>query len=331
MVNATSRTILVEQFGNTSVLQQVTVPRPVPKPNQVLIKVAYAGINFLDTVERRGLFTTQVPFIPGREGAGEIVEVGAEVEHGFKVGDRVAFMGLSVYADYVAADTIHLAKLPDHVSYEEGASLTIQGMTAWAFATRSYSIQKNDYIVVHAAAGGVGLLLCQIGRRLGAHIIGTVSTPEKAALALANGAEHVVIIPDEDYTPLEKKIDQLTDKKGVHAVFDSVGRATFETNFKIAGRSATLVIFGAASGNPPDFNIGRLTPKNLKITRVNLYTYITTFEEFDELFKEVLGLLQGENKIQLLVSKIYDFEDVQQAHSDLEGRKTTGKLLLKVN
>ncbi|KAG0276675.1 NADPH:quinone reductase, partial [Linnemannia exigua] len=212
-----------------------------------------------------------------------------------------------------------------------GAALPIQGLTALALATRAYPIQKNDWVVIHAAAGGVGLILSQLARRLGAHVIGTVSTAEKAALAKANGAEHVVVIPrNTGYEALEKKVQELTHNKGVNAVFDSVGQATFESDLTIAGRNSTLVFFGSASGNVPDFSINRLTPKNLKLTRVSLYNYMTTFEEFDALFKEGLALLEGDDKVKLEISKVYEFEDIQQAHLDLEGRKSTGKLLLKV-
>ncbi|KAF9143176.1 NADPH:quinone reductase [Linnemannia schmuckeri] len=339
MVNATSRAIRVETRGPASVLTSATIPRPTPKPTQVLVQVAFAGINFIDIAERTGAFPipTSVPFIPGREGAGEIVEVGAEVQHGFKVGDRVAFLGFATYAEYVAVDTVNLAKLPDSVSYEDGAALMIQGLTALSVATRSYSIQKDDIVVIHAAAGGVGLILSQIASRLGATVIGTASTPEKAAVAKLNGTHHVVIIPSiptpgtkNPYEPLETLVASLTNGRGVHAVFDSVGKATFESDLVIARRNSTIVIYGAASGPIPDFNIGRLTAKNLKLTRVSLYNYMTTFEEFDELFKEGLELLKGESKIKLEVSKVYEFEDIQQAHLDLEGRKSTGKLLLKV-
>ncbi|KAG9070571.1 NADPH:quinone reductase [Linnemannia hyalina] len=338
MVNATSRVIRVETHGPASVLTSTTVPRPTPNPTQVLVKVVFAGINFIDVAERNGAFPTPVPFVPGREGAGEIVEVGSEVQHGFKVGDRVAFLGLATYADYVAVDTDKLAKLPDSVSYEEGTALTIQGLTALSLATRSYPIQKDDFIVIHAAAGGVGLILSQIAsRRLGATVIGTVSTPEKAALATANGTHHVVVIPSSPapgtknaYEPLETLVASLTNGKGVHAVFDAVGNATFEADLAIARRHSTIVLYGFASGPIPDFNLRRLTPKNLSVTHVSLYNYINTFEEFDELFKEGLELLKGDDKVKLEVSKIYEFEEIHQAHLDLEGRKSTGKLLLKV-
>lgn len=216
--------------------------------------------------------------------------------------------------------------------------MTIQGLTALSLVTRAYPVQKGDIIVVHAAAGGVGLILSQIAsRRLGATVIGTVSTPEKAALARANGAHHVVVIPSTPapgtknaYEPLETLVASLTNGKGVHAVFDSVGKATFEADLAIAGRNSTIAFYGSVSGPIPDFSINRLTAKNLKLTRISLYNYMTTFEEFDALYKEGLELLKGENKVNLEVSKVYEFEEIQQAHLDLEGRKSTGKLLLKV-
>lgn len=213
----------------------------------------------------------------------------------------------------------------------------VQGLTALSLATRSYPIQKDDIVVLHAAAGGVGLILSQIARRLGATVIGTVSTPEKAALARANGVHHVVVIPSSPapgtknaYEPLETLVASLTNGKGVHAVFDSVGKATFEADLAIARRNSTIVFYGSASGPIPDFSINRLTSKNLKLTRISLYNYMTTFEEFDKLYKEGLELLKGEDKVKLEVSKVYEFEEIQQAHLDLEGRKSTGKLLLKV-
>ncbi|KAF9138687.1 NADPH:quinone reductase [Mortierella sp. GBA39] len=325
MVNATSRVIRVETRGPASVLTSTTVPRPTPNPTQVLVKVVFAGINFIDVVERTGAYPTPVPFVPGREGAGEIVEVGSEVQHGFKVGDRVAFLSLATYADYVAVDTVNLAKLPDSVSYED--------VRHGVDDPRPDSSVPRHKILPYPK----GRHHRHPPRRLGATVIGTVSTPEKAALASANGAHHVVVIPSSPapgtknaYEPLETLVASLTNGKGVHAVFDSVGKATFETDLAIARRNSAIVLYGSASGPIPDFNLRRLTPKNLNVTHVSLYNYITTFEEFDELFTEGLELLKGEGKVKLEVSKVYEFEEIQQAHLDLEGRKSTGKLLLKV-
>ncbi|KAF9088031.1 NADPH:quinone reductase [Mortierella sp. GBA35] len=328
MVNSTARVIRVAEHGDVSALQPTNIPRPVPKPDQVLVKVAYAGVNYIDISERQGTFPTPAPLIPGREGSGEIVEVGSEVSYNFKVGDRVAFLGTSTYSDYVVVDTIHLAKLPDHVSLETGAALVLQGLTAVGLVRKGYAIQKGDWVVVHAAAGGVGLLVSQLAHHLGAHVIGTVSTEEKAALARANGAEHVVLI-NNGYEALEKKVKELTNGQGVHAVYDSIGQATFESSLNIVRRSGTLVLYGSASGNIPPFLLVRLAGKNVKVTWTSLYTYITTREEFEELYAETAELVEKE-QLKIAVHKVYPIEDVQQAHLDLEGRKTTGKLLLKI-
>ncbi|KAF9089355.1 NADPH:quinone reductase [Mortierella sp. AD031] len=329
MVNTSARVIRVAEHGDVSVLQPTTVPRPVLKTDQVLVKVAYAGINYIDVSERKGTFPTPAPLIPGREASGVIVEVGPEVQHGFKVGDRVAFLGVSTYAEYVAVNTLNLAKLPDHVSLQDGAAFLLQGLTALGLVRKGYTVQKGDWIVVHAAAGGVGLLTVQLGRLLGAHIIGTVSTEEKAVLARTAGAEHVVLI-NNGYEALEKKVKELTNGQGVHAVYDSIGQATFESSLNIVRRLGTLVLYGSASGLIPPFLLVRLAGKNVKVTWTDLYNYLTTREEFEKLYGELAGLLANQ-ELKVDIHKVYDFDQVQQAHLDLEGRKTTGKLLLRIN
>ena len=204
----------------------------------------------------------------------------------------------------------------------------MQGLTAVGLVRKGYTVQKGDWIVVHAAAGGVGLLLSQLGRLLGAHVIGTVSTEEKAALARANGAEHVVLI-NNGYEALEKKVSELTKGEGVHAVFDSIGQASFESSLNIVRRLGTLVLFGYASGAIPPQTLMRLAGKNVKVTWATVYNYITTREEFDELVGNTLEYLE-KGQLKVAIHKVYPVEDVQQAHLDLEGRKTTGKLLLKI-
>lgn len=209
----------------------------------------------------------------------------------------------------------------------------MQGLTAVALTELAYAVKKNDWVVIHAAAGGMGLLLTQLSHHLGAHVIGTASSDEKAALARANGADHVVVIPankSASYEALEKKVHELTNGQGVHVIYDSIGQATFETNLVIARRLGTLVLFGSTSGDIPPQSLNRLAGKNLKLTWVSLLHYTTTFEEFDGLYQKTLKLLD-EGGLRLQVSKVYEFEDAKQAHLDLEGRRTTGKLLLKVN
>ncbi|KAF9317053.1 NADPH:quinone reductase [Podila horticola] len=324
----TSHAVQIAAHGDSSVLAYVPVAKPTAKPDQVLIKVHYAGVNFIDTYQRSGLYPQAMPFVLGREGSGEIVEVGSQAGSGFKVGDRVAFIGPGSYAEYAAVSTLTVAKLPDSITYEKGAALLIQGLTAWSLVRQAYKIEKGDWVLIHAAAGGMGLLLCQISKLLGAHVIGTTSTEAKAELARKNGADHVVNYAN-GYDPVVEKINELTGGKGVHVVYDGVGAATFDTSLKVVRRLGTVISFGNSSGSVPPVNIMRLAEKNIRLMRTTLFQYLTTREEFETLSSELLQLV-AENKLEFAIHKVYPIQDVKQAHDDLESRKTTGKLLLKV-
>ncbi|KAG0046492.1 NADPH:quinone reductase [Gryganskiella cystojenkinii] len=320
--------VQIPQHGDSSVLAWVPVPKPSPKPDQVLVKVAYAGINFIDTYQRSGLYPQTLPFIVGREGSGEIVEVGPKAQGGFKVGDRVAFMGPGSYAEYDAVSTLSVAKLPDSVSLEDGAALLLQGMTAWSLVRQAYKVEKGDWVLIHAAAGGVGLLLCQMCKHLGANVIGTTSSEAKAKLARENGADYVVDYSN-GYDALVEKVNELTGNKGVHVVLDGVGAATFDVSLKVVRRLGTVISFGNASGAVPPVNIMRLAEKNIRLMRTTLFQYLTTREEFLALSSEVMQLV-ADKKLDFAIHKIYPIQDVKHAHDDLENRKTTGKLLLKI-
>ncbi|KAF9430451.1 NADPH:quinone reductase [Podila epigama] len=328
MSTSTIHAVQIPKHGDSSVLAYVPIPKPSPKPDQILIKVHYAGINFIDTYQRSGLYPQTMPFVLGREGSGEVVEVGPEAKGGFKVGDRVAFMAPGSYAEYAAVPTLSVAKLPDAVSYEKGAALLLQGLTAWTLARQAYKIEKGDWVLIHAAAGGMGLLLCQIAKHLGAHVIGTTSTEAKAELARKNGADHVINYSD-GYDPVVAKVLELTGGKGVHVVYDGVGAATFDASLKAVRRLGTVISFGNSSGSVPPVNIMRLAEKNIRLMRTTLFQYLTTREEFETLSSELLQLV-ADNKIQFAIHKVYPIQDVRQAHDDLESRKTTGKLLLKL-
>jgi len=327
-MSSTIHAIQIPKHGDSSVLAYVPVPKPTPKPDQVLVKVAYAGVNFIDTYQRSGLYPQTLPFIVGREGSGEIVEVGPEVKGDFKVGDRVAFMGPGSYAEYDAVSTLSLAKLPDAISLEQGAALLLQGLTAWSLVRQAYRVEKGDWVLIHAAAGGVGLLLCQMCKLLGANVIGTTSSEAKAQLAKANGADYVVDYSN-GYDELVAKVNELTGNKGVHVVLDGVGASTFDVSLKVVRRLGTVISFGNASGAVPPVNIMRLAEKNIRLMRTTLFQYITTREEFDALSSELLGLV-AKGKLQFAIHKVYPIQDVKQAHDDLESRKTTGKLVLKL-
>ncbi|KAG0257854.1 NADPH:quinone reductase [Mortierella polycephala] len=325
---STMHAIQIPKHGDSSVLAYVSVPKPTPKPDQVLVKVAYAGINYIDTYQRSGLYPQTLPFIPGREGSGEIVEVGPEAKGDFKVGDRVAFMGPGSYAEYDAVSTMSLAKLPETISLEKGAAFLLQGLTAWSLVRQAYKVEKGDWVLIHAAAGGVGLLLCQMCKYLGANVIGTTSSDAKAELAKENGADYVVDYSN-GYDSLIAKVNELTGNKGVHVVFDGVGAATFDVSLKVVRRLGTVISFGNSSGAVPPVNLMRLAEKNIRLMRTTLFQYITTREEFDALSSDLLQLV-GEGKLDFAIHKVYPIQDVKQAHDDLEGRKTTGKLLLKI-
>ncbi|KAG0006106.1 NADPH:quinone reductase [Modicella reniformis] len=320
--------VQITSHGDSSILTYVTVPKPTPKPDQVLVKIAYSGVNFIDTYQRSGLYPQSLPFILGREGSGEIVELGSDVKGDFNVGDRVAFVGPGSYAEYDAVSTHSVVKLPDNITLEKGAALLLQGLTAWTLVRQAYKVEKGDWVLVHAAAGGVGLLVCQMCKHLGANVIGTTSTDAKAQLAKENGADYVVDYSN-GYDALIEKVNELTEKKGVHVVFDSVGAATFDASLKVVRRLGTVISFGNSSGAVPPVNIMRLAEKNIRLMRTTLFQYITTREEFNALSSELLRLV-ADNKVHFAIHKVYPIQDVKQAHDDLESRKTTGKLLLKL-
>ncbi|KAI7819549.1 hypothetical protein BC939DRAFT_400378 [Gamsiella multidivaricata] len=326
--DTTMHAVQIPKHGDSSVLAYVSVPKPAPKPDQVLVRVAYAGVNFIDTYQRSGLYPQTLPFILGREGSGEIVEVGPEAKGDFKVGDRVAFMGPGSYAEYDAISTVSLAKLPDGITLEKGAALLLQGLTAWSLVRQAYRVEKDDWVLIHAAAGGVGLLLCQMCKLLGANVIGTTSNDAKSKLAKENGADYVVDYSN-GYDALIEKVNELTGNKGVHVVFDGVGASTFDVSLKVVRRLGTVISFGNSSGAVPPVNIMRLAEKNIRLMRTTLFQYITTREEFDALSSELLQLV-AEGKLDFAIHKVYPIQDVKRAHDDLENRRTTGKLLLKI-
>jgi NADPH2:quinone reductase len=253
------------------------------------------------------------------------VEVGSNVKD-FKVGDRVVHLGGSAYAEYSNVSATSAEKLSDKVSYEEGAAIGIQALTAWTMVRDGYPVKKGDTILVHAAAGGVGLLLCQMARHLGATVIGTVSTDEKAELARKNGAHHTIVYTREDVV---ERVNEITNGLGCHAVLDGVGKSTFEASLKATRRLGTLISFGNASGAVPPISIACLAPKNIKLMRPQLFAYLATREESQKWWSEVFDLL-SEKVIDLHIHKIYDLKDAKQAHIDIESRKTTGKLLIKL-
>jgi NADPH2:quinone reductase len=290
-----------------------------------VLKLAAAGINFIDVYQREGRYKVPLPFTAGQEGAGTVTAVGSEVKS-LKVGDRVAWTSVQGgYAEYAAIPADKLVKVPQGVTDQQAAAAMLQGMTAHYLCYSTYSVKRGDTVLVHAAAGGVGLLLVQMCHNLGARVIGTVSTEEKAKLARDAGADEVILYTQSDF---ETETRRLTDGKGVNAVFDSVGKTTFEKGLNTLKPRGMMVLFGGSSGAVPPFDPLTLASKgSLFLTRPTLGHYTATRDELESRADAVFGMIAA-GKLKLRIEHTYPLAQAQQAHRDLEGRKTTGKLLL---
>ena len=317
--------IQVSQVGGPEVLKLVDLPVPEPKPNEGLVQIKAAGVNFIDVYFREGRYPATLPFVPGQEGAGIVTAVGSEVSN-VKTGDRVAYTGVQgAYAEYAAAPADRLVKVPDELDFDQAAAAMLQGMTAHYLTHSTYSIKQGETALVHAAAGGVGALLVQMAKNLGARVIGTAGSEEKAQLARNAGADDVIIYTKQDF---ETETRRLTDGKGVHVVYDGVGKTTFDKDLNVLRPRGYLVLFGGSSGAVPPFDLIKLSQKgSLFLTRPSLHHYIVTREELDQRATDVLRMIvRGDLKLR--IHKTYPLAEAETAHRDLQGRKTTGKLLL---
>ncbi|HKB66438.1 MAG TPA: quinone oxidoreductase [Pyrinomonadaceae bacterium] len=317
--------IQVARVGAPEALTLVELPVPDPKPNEALVQIKAAGVNFIDVYFREGRYPAPLPFINGQEASGIVVAVGPDVTT-LRLGDRVAYTGvLGSYAEYAAVPADRLIKIPDELDFEQAAAALLQGMTAHYLSHSTYPIKTGETALIHAAAGGVGLLLVQMAKQLGAHVIGTAGSEEKAQLARAAGADEVIIYTEQDF---ETETKRLTGNEGVHVVYDGVGKDTFARDLKVLRPRGYLVLFGGASGAVPPFDLLELTKHgSLFVTRPSLQHYVARREKLEQRANDVLQMVvRGELKLRIY--KKYPLEDVRQAHLDLEGRKTTGKLLL---
>jgi len=307
------------------VLVLVDVPEPKPKPNEAVVQIKAAGVNFIDVYFREGRYPAQLPFINGQEGAGVVTEVGSEVKM-FKPGDRVACTGsLGSYAEYAAVPESRLVKIPDGLDVEQAAAAMLQGMTAHYLLHSTYKLQAGETALIHAAAGGVGSLLVQMAKKIGARVIGTAGTKEKAQLALDAGADECIVYTEADF---ETETRRLTDGKGVNVVYDGVGKATFEKGLNVLVPRGYMVLFGGSSGAVPPFDLIKLSQKgSLFITRPTLVHYTAARDELEWRAGDVLGWIAA-GELKLRIHKAYPLVEAPQAHRDLEGRRTTGKLLL---
>lgn len=319
------KAIQISHTGGPEVLEYKEVPTPQPKPNEAVVKLAASGVNFIDIYHREGRYPSVTPFIPGQEGAGAVAAVGSEVKS-LKAGDRVAYAGImGSYAEYAAIAADRLVKIPDGLSEVDAAAVMLQGMTAHYLVYDTYPLKRGETCLVQAAAGGVGLLLVQMAHQIGARVIATVSTKEKAQLARDAGADEIIYYTEQDF---EAETKRLTNHKGVEVVYDSVGKTTFEKGLNVLRPRGYMVLFGGSSGAVPPFDLIQLSQKgSLYVTRPTLVNYIASREELEKRAESVLAMVASK-KLKIRAEHTYPLKNAQQAHIDLQGRKTTGKLLL---
>lgn len=319
------KAIQVSEVGGPEVLKFVDLPIPQPKPNEALVQINAAGVNFIDVYYREGRYPASLPFVPGQEAAGTVTAIGSEVTS-IQIGERVAYTGaLGAYAEHATVPADRLVRIPDPLNFHQAAAAMLQGMTAHYLSHSTYQIKKGETVLIHAAAGGVGALLVQMAKNLGARVIGTAGSEEKAQLAGEAGADEVIIYTKQDF---ETETKRLTDGQGVHVVYDGVGKTTFEKDLNVLRPRGYLVLFGASSGAVPPFDLIKLSQKgSLFLTRPSLHHHIHTREELEQRAADVQQMI-GRGEVKLRIHKAYPLAEAETAHRDLEGRRTTGKLLL---
>lgn len=317
--------IRVHKHGGPEALSYETVEVGAPGPGQVKLKQHAIGLNFIDVYQRTGLYPQTLPFSPGNEGAGEVIAVGEGVTD-LKVGDRVAYAGaIGAYASERLAPAAAMVKLPSSISYETGAAMMLQGMTVQYLLRRTYKVDKNTTLLLHAAAGGIGLIACQWAKHLGATIIGTASSEEKCALAKSAGATHMINYKTENFV---ERVKEITGGKKCDVVYDSIGKDTFPASLDCIKPLGLFVTFGNASGPIDGFNAGILAAKgSLYMTRPTLGTYTATREDLVATANELFEVVAS-GAVKININHRYALKDAAQAHIDLEGRKTTGSTIL---
>jgi NADPH2:quinone reductase len=315
------KAVFVEQPGGVENLKHTDIPKPSPGPGQALVKIAAAGVNYIDIYFRKGVYPAPPPVVLGSEGAGTVESVAPDVQN-VKPGDRVVYaMARGSYAEYHVVPAWQLVKIPSSVDFETAAAVMLQGMTAHYLTHSTYPLKPGDSCLIHAAAGGTGSLIVQMAKMLGAHVTGTVGSEEKAKQAKEAGADEVIIYTKEDFA---------AKAKGMHVVYDSVGQSTFMKSLDCLRPRGMMVSFGNASGAVTEFSPLTLSQKgSLFLTRPTLANYSATVEELDWRANDVLNWV-AQGKLKLHIHKVYPLAEAGQAHRDLESRGTTGKLLLRV-
>ncbi|MDE0048059.1 MAG: quinone oxidoreductase [bacterium] len=320
-----TRAVRIHRTGGPDVLTIETVDAGRPGAGEVLIRQTAVGLNFIDTYQRSGLYPLSLPATLGMEAAGVVEALGPGVTDP-GIGDRVAYpMTAGAYASERVMPADRLVRIPDGVSDETAAAMMLKGMTVEYLLMRTFPVQEGQTILFHAAAGGVGLIACQWARALGAQVIGTVSTSEKAALASDHGCHHPIVTSNED---IVERVMDITGGKGVPVVYDSIGRDTFDASLKVLAPRGTLVSFGQSSGPVESFNPARLAAGgSLYYTRPGLAHYIASREELDLSAQRLFSMVDS-GKVRIEVNQTYPLDDVERAHRDLEGRRTTGSTVL---
>jgi NADPH2:quinone reductase len=317
--------IRAHQTGGPEVLQWEEVAVGDPGPGEVRVRNTAVGLNFIDTYHRSGLYPMPMPLTLGSEGAGVIEAVGPKVK-GFKKGDRVAYaQPIGAYAEVLIRPVARLVKIPAGITDQTAAAMMLKGMTAWYLLRRTYKVKKGDTILVHAAAGGVGQILCQWGKHLGATVIGTVGSDAKAPLAKKAGCKHVIVASREK---ISQRVRDLTKGRGVPVVYDGIGKETFMESLDCLSPLGTMASFGNASGAVPPVNIGILAQKgSLFLTRPTLVNYTATRADLDAAARDLFAVVK-KGAVKISINQTYPLREAAQAHRDLEGRKTTGSTVL---
>jgi len=319
------KAIRVHQYGGVEMMRYEDIPVPEPGAGEARVKIEAAGLNFVDVYQRTGLYQLKLPFTLGMEGAGVVDAVGRDVLE-VKVGDRVAYaMVPGAYAEYALVPSSRLVPFPDPIDSRSAAATMLQGMTAHYLTHSTYPLKRGETALVHAAAGGVGLLLVQIAKRLGATVFGTVSTEEKARLAREAGADDIILYTQTDFAA---EIKRLTNGRGVNVVYDSVGQSTFDKSLDCLRPRGYMVLFGQSSGPVPPFNLGTLAAKgSLFVTRPTLAHYAIDRQELLQRAGDLFHWIAS-GQLKLRIDKTFPLAEAAEAHRQLEGRKTTGKVLL---
>ena len=319
------KAVRVKEYGGPEVMSYENMDMPELGEHDALVKIEASGINYIDTYQRSGLYQVPLPATLGLEAAGTVEKVGSGLSQ-FKVGDRVAYTSVpGAYAEYAAVPEAKLVGLPDSVSFNEGAAAMLQGCTAHYLCKSTFPVKDGDHCLIHAAAGGVGLLLIQMVKNAGGFVIVTCSTKEKAALARAAGADEVILYSEQDF---EEEVKQITHGKGVDVVYDSVGKSTFEKSINCLSRLGYMVLYGNASGPVTEFNPATLGPKgSLFLTRPTLFDYTADRRSLEWRSGDVFKWI-GDGSLKLRIEHFFSLAEVQEAHRALEGRETTGKVIL---